>query len=211
MFCIAELLENITKLILLYNEPDPRSRSCRRLPRNNGWWENVINNYSDARFKEMFRMTKGTFYYILSKIEHRIEKNSVTVEAPIPSDMRLAICLYKLTRGDYHYTISEMTGIGEATVCRIIIDVCETIVEVLWKETVEKFFPKSANDFQESSLQMDIEWQFPFAFSAIDGSHLPIKCPDGGMESKKQYFNVKGFYSIILLAIVDAKYRFIWA
>ena len=58
---------------------------------------------------------------------------------------------------------------------------------------------------------MDIEWQFPFAFSAIDGSHLPIKCPDGGMESKKQYFNFKGFYSIILLAIVDTKYRFIWA
>ena len=104
-----------------------------------------------------------------------------------------------------------MTGIGEATVCRIIIDFCETIVEVLWEETVENFFPKSANDFQESSLQMDIEWQFPFAFSAIDGSHLPIKCPDEGMESKKQYFNFKGFYSIILLAIVDAKYRFIWA
>ena len=81
LFCIAELLENVSKLILLYNEPDPRSRSYRRLPRNNGWWENVINNYSDARFKEMFRMTKGTFYYILSKIEHRIEKNSVTVEA----------------------------------------------------------------------------------------------------------------------------------
>ena len=55
------------------------------------------------------------------------------------------------------------------------------------------------------------EWQFPYAFAAIDGSHLPIKCPRGGAKARKQYFNFKGFYSIILLALVDAQYRFIWA
>ena len=58
---------------------------------------------------------------------------------------------------------------------------------------------------------MDTEWQFPYAFSAIDGSHLPIKCPPGGGEAMKQYHNLKNFYSIILLALVDAKYHFIWA
>ena len=30
--------------------------------------------------------------------------------------MRLAICLYKLTRGDYHYTIGEMAGNAQSTV-----------------------------------------------------------------------------------------------
>ena len=58
---------------------------------------------------------------------------------------------------------------------------------------------------------MNAEWQFPFAFSAIDDSHLPIKCPAGGPEAMKSYFNFKGFYSIVLMALVDAQYKFIWA
>ena len=46
---------------------------------------------------------------------------------------------------------------------------------------------------------------------AVDGSHLPIKCPNGGAQAIKQYFNFKGFYSIVLVALVDAEYRFVWA
>ena len=57
---------------------------------------------------------------------------------------------------------------------------------------------------------MKSEWQFSFAFSAIDGSHLPIKCPKGGSEAMKQYYNFKKCYSKILLALVDARYRFTW-
>ena len=58
---------------------------------------------------------------------------------------------------------------------------------------------------------MHVEWKFPYDFSGIDGSHLPIKCPNGGQEVMKQYYNFKNFYSLVLLALVDAKYRFIWA
>ena len=58
---------------------------------------------------------------------------------------------------------------------------------------------------------MDAEWQFLYAFAAIDGNHLPIKCPSGRQEAMKQYYNFKNFYSVVLLGLVDANYRFIWA
>ena len=45
----------------------------------------------------------------------------------------------------------------------------------------------------------------------MDGSHLPIKCPNGGAQAMKQYLDFKGFYSIVLMTLVDAEYRFIWA
>ena len=177
--------------------------------RNTGWWDVVWNSYEDERFKQTFRLSKATFNYVLSFIRDRITKD-VNVEVPICPEMRLGICLYRL-RGDYMYTIGEMAGIAESTVCQIVIEVSEAIVETLWKDGVDKYFPQTEKDFKTGLLDMDEEWQFPFAFCGIDGSHLPIKCPNGGSESMKQYYNFKNFYSVILLALVDAKYRIIWA
>ena len=49
---------------------------------------------------------------------------------------------------------------------------------------------------------MDEEWQFPCAYAAIDGCHIPIRCLPGGAEAAKEFHNFKNFYSIILMAIV---------
>ncbi|CAB3987684.1 Hypothetical predicted protein [Paramuricea clavata] len=58
---------------------------------------------------------------------------------------------------------------------------------------------------------MEQLWQFPCAWGAVDGCHLPIVCPSGGQEARKEYHNFKNFYSIVMMAIVDAKDRFVWA
>ena len=155
-------------------------------------------------------MSRETFYFILEKIGHLIEKQVVT-EVPIPPDFRLAITLYKLARGDYTYTIGEMCGLAKSTICTIVRETCAVIINTLWDEFVKRHFPVSEDDIQHCMELFGQEWQFPYAFSAVDGSHLPIKCPNGGAEAMKQYFNFKGFYSIVLMALVDAKYRFIWA
>ena len=63
-------------------------------------------------------MSRNTFNYILENIRGGLQKQIVT-ELPISPEMRLAICLYKLTRRDYHYTIGEMAGIAKSTVCHI--------------------------------------------------------------------------------------------
>ena len=86
-----------------------KPRSCRRFLRNQGWWETVKDTYDDSRFYETFRMTRATFYYILSKISDQIQKKFVT-EEPIPQDFRLAITIFRLSRGGYLFAIGEMCG-----------------------------------------------------------------------------------------------------
>ena len=54
---------------------------------------------------------------------------------------------------------------------------------------------------------MDAEWQLPDGFSGIGCNLLPIKYPNSGQEVMKQYYNFKNFYSVVLLALVDAKYN----
>ena len=116
-----------------------RIRCCRRFPRNKGWWETVLTEYTDKRFKESFRVSRETFNYILAKIGKDITKQ-ITSEIRISPDMRLAVCLYKLSRGDYNYTLAEMTGIGESTVIKILEEVCQVIVENLWQIRLKNIF-----------------------------------------------------------------------
>ena len=182
----------------------PRRRSCRRLVRNIGWWENVWNNYSEARFKKTFRISRATFRYILDRIEPILARQTLT-EDPISPDERLAICLYWLGRGDYYYTIAEMVGRGVSTVSSIVEEVSQVLVNHLWNDCVSIHLPDSTEAFKEKILDMEELWQFPCCWAAIDGCHIPIKCPPGGLESCKEFHNFNNFYSIVLMAIVDSK------
>ena len=206
------ILQWIIRKILKEKNKKRSIRSCRRFCRNTGWWELVWTQYDDKRFKETFHISRNTFKYILSEIRVNIERQQpISSEEPISSEMHLAICLYELSRGDYNYTISEVTEVGESTVICIVNEVFQAIVENLWAKFVSNLFPKNQGDFSNAMGEMYPEWQFPFAFSAIDGSHLPMKYPPGGPEAMKQYHNFRNFCSIILPAVVDTKYRFIWA
>ena len=49
-------------------------------------------------------------------------------------------------------------------------------------------------------------WSFPQCAGTIDGSHIPIIAPS---ENRNDYYNRKGWYSVILQAVCDHRYR-IW-
>ncbi len=196
--------------ILLLTKNNPKAgRSCRRLERNHGWWELVWETYDDERFKRTFRVSRKTFDFILERIRGKLERETLC-EEPIPPELRLALCLYRLGRGDYYFTIGEMAGLAPCTVSTIVHEVNEAIVECLWQECVTAHMPATTEDFKEKILDMEELWQFPFSWCAVDGCHIPIKCPPGGQEACKEYHNFKNFYSVVLMSMVDAKYRFVW-
>lgn len=63
--------------------------------------------------------------------------------------------------------------------------------EEMWKSAAEKYKKM---------------WHFPNCIGAIDGKHINIQCPINGGST---YYNYKGSNSIVVLAIVDADYKFI--
>ena len=149
------------------------------------------------------------FGYILSKIETRLLRQTMT-EDPISPEIRLAMCLHRLARGDYFYTISELFGCGHSAACVVVNEVTQAIVEVLWEEHVSKHFTKNEQQLKEKMLDKEELGQFPCCWAAMDGCHIPLKCPDGGLAACKEYHNFRNFYSIVLMGLVNVKYRFIW-
>lgn len=133
-----------------------------------------------------------------------------SIEDPISPECRLAICLYRMGRGDYYYTKAEITGLGMSKVHAIVTQVCQSIVENLWQECISEYMPQSEDEFKRKMEEMNNRWQFPFCWAAVDGCHIPIKCPPGGAEALKEYHNFKNFYSIVSMAMVDSSYRFVW-
>lgn len=109
-----------------------------------------------------------------------------------------------LAQGDSILSKHTEFRIGKSTAYAIIPETCQAIWEALqpiflppmdqslWKKVSDGFFDK---------------WQFPNCLGAIDGVHIRIKAPP---RSGSEFFNYKGFYSIVLLGTCDAEYKFTW-
>ena len=69
-------------------------RSCRRFIRNCGWWELVWNSYSDERFKKTFRVSKDTFNFILTRIRHDLERETINPLSPSIKLQILLLCFH---------------------------------------------------------------------------------------------------------------------
>lgn len=65
--------------------------------------------------------------------------------------------------------------------------------------------PKNSSDWKNISLEFNEKWNFPNCLGAIDGKHVVIQCPVG---SETEYYNYKGTFSIVLMAVVNANYGF---
>ena len=179
--CLLKVSRLLSELLtsLRESEPLPHPKSTRRWRRNGGWWDAVWNTYSDERFKQIFRVSRGTFQYIVGKLYASLMKAAIT-EEPISPECLVAMSLYHLGRGDYLYTLAELAGIGESTTCGIVVEVCHLIIDVVWEESVSKLWPDSEEKMLDLMRCMDAEWQFIFAYAAIDGSHISIHCTPGG-------------------------------
>lgn len=67
-------------------------------------------------------------------------------------------------------------------------------------------FPSTTDGWMKISKEFEKNNKFPNCVGTIDGKHIAIKKPP---HSGSSYFNYKGFFSIVLLAIVDANKKFL--
>jgi len=67
--------------------------------------------------------------------------------------------------------------------------------------------PQSAHEWTKISHEFWTQWNFPNCLGALDGKHVQLIPPPN---SGSLYYNYKHFNSIVLLALVDAGYKFLY-
>lgn len=66
---------------------------------------------------------------------------------------------------------------------------------------------RNADKWERVAKLFNDKWNYPNCAGAIDGKHINIEAPEN---SGTEFFSYKGFFSIVLLAVVDANYNFIY-
>lgn len=109
--------------------------------------------------------------------------------------------------GSTYQDIAFEFRIGRCTVGKIVSSACQAIVNEYYDELVK--CPTTALEWKRIAHNWETETNLPHCLGALDGTHIPIKCParePGGLS----YWNYKGFYSIAVLALCDANFKILW-
>jgi len=85
----------------------------------------------------------------------------------------------------------------------IVLEVCSAIISKLKEEYLS--IP-SEEDWKRIAKEFWDIWNFPNCIGALDGKHVVIDAPPN---SGTLYYNYKKTFSIVLLALVDAQYKFL--
>lgn len=111
-------------------------------------------------------------------------------------------CFRYLATGNSMKSLATTFRLGESTVRQIIYEACTAIFKKLSPNVMP--VPTEA-DWKRKEQRFRSQWNFLNCIGALDGKHVIIEAPPN---SGSLYFSYKKTFTIVLLALVDADYRF---
>ena len=103
------------------------------------------------------------------------------------------------------FSYLRMTATTFESILQIVGPRISEIGETLKSEFVK--FSANEKEWRGIAKRFESRWNFPRCLGAIDGKHVILQAPSHAGSS---YYNYKGTHSIVLMAVVDANYRFIY-
>ena len=135
----------------------------------------------------------------LARVVPRIRRKHTSYREPLEPDLKLSLTLRHLASGNKTVFIDEVCLESPHNTISVVVKVCQAIIDEYMDEAL--VCPTTPEEWHAIADKGYGRWNFPHTCGALDGKHVACRCPP---KSGSLYFNYKGFYSIILLALVDA-------
>ncbi|CAM4633656.1 unnamed protein product, partial [Lepidochelys olivacea] len=163
------------------------------------WWDRIVLQvWDDSQWLRNFRMRKGTFMELCDLLSPALRRMNTKMRAALTVEKRVAIALWKLATPDSYQSVGNQFGVGKSTVGAAVMQVAHAIKDLLISRVVTL---GNVQVIMDGFAAMG----FPNCGGAIDGTHIPILAPE---HQAAEYINRKGYFSIVLQALVDHKGRF---
>ena len=162
-----------------------------------------LRNEDTRAFKHFMMMPPAMFDEVVQRLTPRLAKQNTNYRASLEPGLKVAITLRHLAPG---YTYSNMQyawRVPHNTISLVVREVVKALIEEYTDELL--FCPTTEQGWRDLADQWYQRWNFPHTVGAIDGKHVACKAPP---KSGSEFYNYKGFYSVILFAMVDAGYKF---
>lgn len=102
-------------------------------------------------------------------------------------------------------TLAHQFQVSQDLISSIITEVCQAIFYALQRECM--VVPTCNDDWKRVAERFSSHWNFSMCMGAIDGKRILLQKPPN---TDSQFCDNKGHFSIILMALVDAQYKFIF-
>ena len=118
---------------------------------------------------------------------------------------KLAITLRFLATDESDESLRYQFRISDSAISLFIKPVCDTIYDVLNEEYLK--LPTTEGEWKDIVGKTFQRWHLPNCLAAADGKHIQLMHPHN---SGSLYINYKGFFSIVLMALEDYDYKFLF-
>ncbi|KAL3675695.1 hypothetical protein R1sor_025643 [Riccia sorocarpa] len=145
-------------------------------------------------------MPKEVFMHICSELGPAVRSADTRFRKAVPVQVKIGAVLYKLVTGVNFFNSGELFGIGESSVHECMPEVISAIISILGPRHL--YWP-NREDMRSVSEGFRRKCGLVGCQGAIDGSHIRIRAPIG-KEVAIDYYNRKGFHSILLQGICDS-------
>ena len=199
---MENLIQTNNMLLHFATVPQRSQRTVWMKSRNRVFWErDVLTLFDDEDWKANFRMTRKSFNKLCGIMEGVMKPEKVTVRAPIPLEMRVAIVLYKLASCAEYRVVANQFGVHRSTVKKMVYQFCNGMVTSALGHFIKVPTTEEAIGI---ATRFEQKFNIPQIIGCIDGTHIPVLPPSDGY---KDFVNRKGWPSYVLQGVVDDMYR----